>query len=116
MKRPQELLLATVVLASGLAWANQDSPRGGATQGGGDVLHKAKQSAVLVLVGDGGGTVHSVNTGIVIRSDGIVLTAYRPLKESQAVQMRSADGEVYDQIVQELEKARALEAAPLNDL
>jgi hypothetical protein len=92
------LLLATIVLASGLAWANQDSPRASATQSGGEVLRKAQQSAVLVLTGDGVGTLHSVTAGIVTRSDGIVLTAYRPLKDSQEVQVRFADGEVYDEV------------------
>ena len=52
----------------------------------------------LILVGDGGGRVQSVSTGVIIRSDGIVLTAYHPLKGAQEVQVRLSDGEIYDQV------------------
>jgi hypothetical protein len=53
---------------------------------------------VLILVGNGGGRVQSVSAGVSIRSDGVVLTAYRPLKGAQEVQVRLRDGEVYDQV------------------
>jgi hypothetical protein len=36
---------------------------------------------------------------VIIRSDGIVLTAYHPIKGAQQVQVRLGDGEVYDQVV-----------------
>jgi S1-C subfamily serine protease len=39
-----------------------------------------------------------VAAGVVIRADGIVLTAYHPVKNAHEVQVRLRDGEVYDQV------------------
>jgi hypothetical protein len=95
---------ALAVLAMGLgltfvpAVAAQETPQADTGQSGEDRWHKAEQSAVLILVGDGGGRVESVSAGVVTRGDGIVLTAYQPIKNAQEVQVRLRDGEVYDQV------------------
>jgi hypothetical protein len=85
-------------LAVGTAWAAQGTAQVGTVQDTGDMIHKAEQSMVLILGGNGGGRVLSVSTGVIVRSDGIVLTAYRPLKGAQEVQVRMWNGEVYDQV------------------
>jgi hypothetical protein len=41
--------------------------------------------------------VQNVSTGVIIRSDGIVLTPFHPLKGAGEVQVRLRDGEIYDQ-------------------
>jgi hypothetical protein len=98
MKPTLWFLTLVFVLEVSTAWVGQATTQPGAVQSEGDVLRKAEQSAVLILVGDGAGRVQSVSAGVVIRSDGIVLTAYSPVKGAQEVQVRLGDGEVYDQV------------------
>ncbi len=98
MKRTLWFLAMGLGMATGAVWAAQGAAQAGSTQGNEEVFYKAEQSLALILVGDGGGRVQSVSTGVIIRSDGIVLTAYRPLKGAQEVQVRLRDGEVYDQV------------------
>jgi S1-C subfamily serine protease len=83
-------------LAIGSVWAAQEAGQADTGQADADIINKAEQSMVLILVGNGGGRVLSVNTGVIICPDGIVLTAYRPLRGAQEVQVRLRDGEVYD--------------------
>jgi hypothetical protein len=75
--------------------AGQEAPP--LRQGEDALLRAAGQATVLILVGDGGGQLQSVNAGVIIRQDGVLLTAYHPLKNAQEVQVRLRDGEVYDQ-------------------
>ncbi len=98
MKPTLWFLTLVLALEVSTAWAGQSTTQPDAVESEGDVLRKAEQSAVLILVGDGAGRVQSVSAGVVIRSDGIVLTAYSPVKGAQEVQVRLGDGEVYDQV------------------
>ena len=98
MKRTLWFLAMGLGLAAGTVWAAQEATQAGTGQGNADIFHKAEQSMALVIVGDGGGRVLSVSTGVIIRSDGILLTAYHPLKGAQEVQVRLSDGEIYDQV------------------
>jgi len=98
MKRALWVLAVYWGLAAGVAWSGQSVEAGDSAQAVPDVFQKVEQSMVLILVGDGAGRVLSVSAGVVVRADGIVLTAYRPLKGAQAVQLRLRDGEVYDQV------------------
>jgi len=98
MKRTLWFLAMGLGLVTGTVWAAQEATQAGTGQGNVDILHKAEQSMALILVGDGGGRVQSVSIGVIIRSDGVVLTAYRPLKGAQEVQVRLRDGDVYDQV------------------
>ncbi|MGA3169106.1 MAG: hypothetical protein ABSF14_23655, partial [Terriglobia bacterium] len=76
MKPTLWFLTLVLALEVSTAWAGQSTTQPDAVESEGDVLRKAEQSAVLILVGDGAGRVQSVSAGVVIRSDGIVLTAY----------------------------------------
>ena len=98
MKRTLWFLTMGLGLVAGTVWAGQGATPGGSGQGSGDVMQRAEQSMALILVGNGGGRVQSVSAGVVIRADGIVLTAYHPLKGAAEVQVRLRDGEVYDQV------------------
>ena len=101
-------------LALGTVWAGQGSATTASTEGGSDMVQESEQSMVLILVGNGGGRVQSVSAGVIIRSDGIVLTAYRPLKSAQEVQVRLRDGEVYDQVsLMGFDERRDVAALPL---
>jgi hypothetical protein len=85
-------------LAAGTVWAEQEPTQASTGQGNMEFIHQAEQSMALILTGDGGGRVLSVSTGAIIRSDGILLTAYHPIKGAQEVQVRLSDGEIYDQV------------------
>ena len=98
MKRTLWFLAMGLGLAAGTVGATQGPAQAGTTSDNTDVIHKAEQSLVLILEGNGGGRALSVSTGVIIRSDGIVLAAYRPLKGAQEVQVRLWNGEVYDQV------------------
>jgi S1-C subfamily serine protease len=98
MKRMLWFLAIGLGLATGAIWAAPGAPQGEVTPSNGDIIRKAEQSLVLILVGDGSGGVRSVCTGVIIRADGIVLAPYHPLKGAQEVQVRLRDGEVYDQV------------------
>jgi len=98
MKCTLWFLITGLGLATGKVWAAQGAAQAGAAQDNVDVIRKAEQSLVLILAGNGGGRVLSVSTGVIICPDGVVLTAYRPLKDAQEVQVRLWNGEVYDQV------------------
>jgi hypothetical protein len=70
----------------------------GSEQSGAGMFQTAEQSMALILAGEAAGHVKGATAGMIIRSDGIVITSYRPIKEAQAVQVRLSDGEVYDQV------------------
>jgi hypothetical protein len=62
------------------------------------VLEHTKAAAVLVLTGDGAGRLHSIATGVVISKDGTILTAWHAIKGALAVQVRMANGDVFDRV------------------
>lgn len=54
-------------------------------------------SVVLILTGKGG-QLESVGSGLIVRADGVVLTAYHLVKDAHEVQVRLKNGEVYDKV------------------
>jgi len=98
MKRTLCYLLMGLGLAAGTVCVAQESTQAGTGQGNLETFHQAEQSMALIVAGDGGGRVLSVSTGAIIRPDGILLTAYHPIKGAQEVQVRLSDGEIYDQV------------------
>jgi hypothetical protein len=99
MKSQLWFLIMGLELMMGRAWAAQGVAQTDIGRGGNGGFQKAEPSLVLILVGAGDGRVQSVSAGVVVRSDGIVLTAYQPLKGAQEVQVRLRDGEIYDDVV-----------------
>jgi len=87
-----------LVIAEGSLWAGQTPGPAATGQGDAGIINKAQESTVLVITGNGSGKVEGVTVGAIVRQDGIVLTAYRPLKGAEEVQVRLRDGEVYDQV------------------
>src|SRR5436190_15900577 len=55
-------------------------------------------STALVLARRAADPVGVVGAGIVVRSNGILLTAYHLIKDSQYVQVRFNSGEIFDQV------------------
>ncbi len=65
---------------------------------GDQVVERVSPSAVSILVGRGDGQVAGVASGVIIRSDGVILTANHILQGMREVQVRLKSGEVYDQV------------------
>ena len=51
-----------------------------------------------ILSGDGAGRLRSVATGVIVTENGILLTALHAVKGATEVQVRTADGEVFDHV------------------
>src|SRR6267143_701395 len=65
---------------------------------GDQVVERVSPSAVSILVGKGDGQVAGVASGVIIRSDGVILTANHVVKGMREVQVRLKSGEIYDQV------------------
>jgi len=65
---------------------------------GDQVVERVSPSAVSILVGKGDGQVTGVASGVIIRNDGVILTANHVIKGMREVQVRLKSGEVYDQV------------------
>jgi hypothetical protein len=62
------------------------------------ILERAKASSVIVLAGEGSGRLHSIATGVIVSKDGVILTALHAVKGALEVQVRLADGDVFDRV------------------
>lgn len=62
------------------------------------VLAKARAATVVVLAGEGAGRLRSIGTGVIVSKDGVILTALHAVKGALEVQVRLANGEVFDRV------------------
>jgi S1-C subfamily serine protease len=62
------------------------------------IAEKTSPSVVLVLTGKGAGVLDKVGSGVIVRSDGLILTAYHVVKDATQVQVRLKNGEIYDKV------------------
>lgn len=65
---------------------------------GDQIVERASPVVVLILAGSGDGKVAAVGSGLIVRSDGVVLTASHVVKGMKEVQIRLRNGEVYDRV------------------
>jgi len=65
---------------------------------GDQVVERVSPSAVSILVGKGDGQVAGAASGVIIRSDGVILTANHVVRGMREVQVRLKSGEIYDQV------------------
>ena len=63
------------------------------------IFEHTKAACVLVLSGDGAGHVTSIATGVVISQNGVILAPLHAVRGAAAVQIRLANGEIFDQVV-----------------
>jgi hypothetical protein len=64
---------------------------------GEQIIDRVSPAVVLILAG-GDGQVAAIGSGLVVRPDGVVLTANHLLKGMKEVQVRLKNGEVYDRV------------------
>jgi len=64
-----------------------------------EVINRITAATVLILSGEGAGRLNSISSGVIVRSNGVLLTAYHAIKNAREVQVRLKSGDVYDQAV-----------------
>ena len=65
---------------------------------GDQIVEGASPAVVLILSGTATGRTAGLASGLIVRSDGIVLTAYHAVRGAQAVRVQLKDGEIFDQV------------------
>ncbi len=65
---------------------------------GEQIAERVSASVVLILTGKGAGRLESTGSGLIVRADGVVLTAYHLIKDAREVQVRLKNGEAYDKV------------------
>jgi hypothetical protein len=94
--RSPKIIAAVTLLAAALSRANAQTPAPALS--GDQVVERVSPSAVSILVGKGDGQVAGVASGVIIRADGVILTANHVVKGMREVQVRLKSGEIYDQV------------------
>ena len=65
---------------------------------GEQIVEFVAPSVVLILTGKGGGQLAATGSGLIVLSNGALLTAYHLVKDASEVQVRLKSGEVYDKV------------------
>jgi hypothetical protein len=91
-------LLSVFALAFSLPLAAQQIPPASGSVPSQTILKQTKAATVIVLSGEGAGRLHSIATGVIISKDGIILTALHAVKGALEVQVRLANGDVFDRV------------------
>ena len=68
------------------------------TLSGDQIIERASPAVVLILAGSGDGEVSAIGSGLIVRSEGVVLTANHVVKGMREVQVRLKSGDVYDRV------------------
>ena len=63
------------------------------------IVSRVSSATVLILSGEGAGRLLSISTGVIVKPNGVILTAYHAVKVAREVQVRLRTGEVYDRAV-----------------
>jgi hypothetical protein len=90
--KPLAFVLFSALSAVVAAQSNAPSPD--AQQ----IFEHTKAATVVVLAGEGAGRLNSIATGVVVSKDGVILTAWHAIKGALEVQVRTADGDVFDRV------------------
>src|SRR6266404_2220894 len=94
--RAPRIIAAVILLATALSTATAQTTAPALS--GDQVVERVSPSAVSIFVGKGDGQVAGVASGVIIRSDGVILTANHVVKGMREVQVRLKSGEIYDQV------------------
>jgi hypothetical protein len=62
------------------------------------LFESTKAATVIVLAGEGAGRLQSIASGVIISKDGVILTALHAIKGAAEVQVRMANGDVFDRV------------------
>ena len=62
------------------------------------IFEHTKTATVIILAGEGAGRLNSVATGVIVSKDGVIFTALHAIKGAAEVQVRLANGDVFDRV------------------
>jgi hypothetical protein len=88
-------ILSVVLAVLTVSLAAQQTP---STPDTNAIFEHAKAATVIILTGEGAGRLRSIATGVIISKDGVLLTALHAIKGAAEVQVRLANGEVFDRV------------------
>jgi putative serine protease PepD len=91
-----KIIAAVTLLATALSRATAQTTAPALS--GDKVVDHVSPAVVLILVSSGNGQVSGIGSGLIVRSDGIVLTANHVVKGMREVQVRLKSGDVYDHV------------------
>ena len=91
-------MLASLLLFSRTHVFAQSAPTSDDNFSSEKVIEKTMPSVVLVLTGKGDGLLEKFGSGVIIRGDGVILTAYHLVKDATQLQIRLKNGEIYDKV------------------
>src|SRR5215471_14231210 len=95
MRSAQILAAATLIAFSASKTMAQSAE---SALSGDQVVDRVSPAVVLILASSGNGQVSGIGSGIIVRSDGVVLTANHVVKGMKEVQVRLKSGEIYDRV------------------
>ncbi len=90
--RSSRALAMLVFFAISFSTAAQTAPAGDA------IIERVSPAVALILVGSGNGQLDGIGSGLIVRSDGVLLTANHVVKGMKEVQVRLKNGEIYDRV------------------
>ena len=96
MIRRSTIFLLAIVVLPGLLWATHEG-RGQSPQSSQSlrISDGVLDTVVAILVEDDGNS-RVVGSGVIVRSDGLILTAFHLVKDARRVQVRLCNGETFD--------------------
>ena len=94
--RPLKILPALLFMTAMTSYAAAQTAA--PTLSGEQIIERVSPAVVLILVGNGDGQLAAIGSGLVVRPDGVVLTANHLVKGMKEVQVRLKNGEVYDRV------------------
>ena len=62
------------------------------------IFKHTKAASVMILSGEGTGRLNSIATGVIVSKDGVILTALHAIKGAAEVQVRMANGDLFDRV------------------
>lgn len=65
---------------------------------GNQVVERVSPAVVLVLAGSGAQEISAIGSGLIVRSDGVILTTYHAVKGAHAVRVQLKNGELFDRV------------------
>lgn len=97
--RPAPVIFAVILLfLLPIHAAQAQNPTAAAMPTSDQIIEKASSSVALVLAGKSSTELGAVGSAIVVRENGVLLTAYHLIKDAKALQIRFKNGETYDDV------------------
>ena len=93
-----QVIFAILVLVSFPSIGFTQSAEAPTVLTGEQVVDIVSPSVVLVLVGEGGERASRQGSGVIVRPEGVLLTAYHVVKGARQVQVKLKNGEVFDKV------------------